>query len=52
MLTQEGEIAFETIKEMLQRAPVLALPNYYKKFFLYVLALVDLMSLMILQAQY
>lgn len=41
MLTQEGEIAFETIKEMLQRA-----------FFLYVLAPVDLMSLMILQAQY
>uniref|UniRef100_A0A3Q1BES3 Reverse transcriptase/retrotransposon-derived protein RNase H-like domain-containing protein n=1 Tax=Amphiprion ocellaris TaxID=80972 RepID=A0A3Q1BES3_AMPOC len=34
--TQEGLLAFETIKQRLQEAPALALPDYSKNFLLYV----------------
>ncbi|KAI3367264.1 hypothetical protein L3Q82_008151 [Scortum barcoo] len=34
--TQDGHLAFETIKQKLQEAPALALPDYSKNFVLYV----------------
>lgn len=34
--TQEGRVAFETIKQRLQEAPALALPDYSRNFLLYV----------------
>lgn len=34
--TQDGDLAFETIKQKMQEAPALALPNYSRNFVLYV----------------